>query len=89
MTVILNEVKQAMNIIEQGQLGSKPASTLFLLGKYYRQKEHLDMSHTIDKLHAFMQQNDKKYTPQSNLPPKYSLYFLNLQDYFQLLLSFV
>lgn len=63
MTVILNEVKQAMNIIEQGQLGNKPASTLFLLGKYYRQKEHLDMSHTIDKLHAFMQQNDKKYNP--------------------------
>lgn len=63
MTVILNETKQAANVIERGELGSKPAATLFLLGKYYRQKEHLGKQPTMEKLHAFMQQNSKNYNP--------------------------
>lgn len=63
MTIILNETKQAMSIIEKGELGNKPAFTLFLLGKYYRQKERLDKAHTIEKLHEFMQQTDKNYNP--------------------------
>lgn len=63
MTVILNETKQAKSIIETGRLGKKPTSALFLLGKYYRQKEQLDQQHTIRKLNAFMQQNDQNYNP--------------------------
>jgi len=63
MTAILNEVTQAKSVIETGRLGKKPSSTLFLLGKYYRQKEQLDTQHTIQKLNTFMQQNDKNYNP--------------------------
>ena len=42
MPVVLNEKKQAEYIIEKGEVGNKPTSTLFLLAKYYRQKEKLD-----------------------------------------------
>lgn len=39
MSIVLNEVKQAEYIIEKGEVGNKPTSTLFLLGKYYRIKK--------------------------------------------------
>lgn len=63
MAVILNETKQAKSIIETGRLGKKTSSTLFLLGKYYRQKEQLDEQRTMYKLNAFMQHNTKNYNP--------------------------
>lgn len=63
MPVILNETKQAEYIIRKGEVGNKPASTLFLLGKYYRQKEKLDTEHTFHKLNEFMQQHYKNYNP--------------------------
>lgn len=61
MPVVLNETKQAEYIIEKGEVGSKPTSTLFLLGKYYRQKEKLDTEHTFCKLNEFMKKNYKNY----------------------------
>lgn len=61
MPVVLNEVKQAEHIIETGEVGNKPTSTLFLLGKYYRVKENLDKEHTFNKLNEFMKKNYKNY----------------------------
>lgn len=61
MQVVLNEVKQAEYIIEKGEVGKKPSSTLFLLGKYYRWKENLDKEQTFIKLNDFMQQNCINY----------------------------
>lgn len=61
MPIVLNEVKQAEHIIEKGEVGNKPTSTLFLLGKYYRVKENLDKEHTFNKLNEFMKNNYKNY----------------------------
>lgn len=61
MPIVLNEVKQAEHIIETGEVGNKPTSTLFLLGKYYRVKENLDKEHTFNKLNEFMKNNYKNY----------------------------
>lgn len=63
MSVVLNETKQAEYIIEKGEVGTKPTSTLFLLGKYYRQKENLDKEQTVNKLNEFMALNYKNYNP--------------------------
>jgi hypothetical protein len=61
MPVVLNEVKQAEHIIEKGEVGNKPTSTLFLLGKYYRVKENLGKEQTFNKLNEFMKSNYKNY----------------------------
>lgn len=61
MSIVLNEIKQAENIIENGEVGNKPSSTLFLLAKYYRQKEKLNKKQTFQKLNEFMQNNYKNY----------------------------
>lgn len=61
MPVVLNETKQAEYIIKKGEVGTKPTSTLFLLGKYYRQKENLDKDQTVNKLNEFMVKNYKNY----------------------------
>lgn len=63
MSVVLNETKQAEYIIEKGEVGTKPTSTIFLLGKYYRQKENLDKEQTVNKLNEFMVANYKNYNP--------------------------
>lgn len=61
MPVVLNEVKHAKHIIEKGEVGNKPTSTLFLLGKYYRVKENLGKEQTFNKLNEFMEHNYKNY----------------------------
>jgi hypothetical protein len=61
MSVILNERKYAEEIIEKREIGSKPSSTLYLLGKYYRKVIGLDAKSTYDKLNKFMQDNYKDY----------------------------
>ena len=61
MPVVLNEKKQAEYIIEKGEVGNKPTSTLFLLAKYYRQKENLNKEQTFNKLNEFMENNYKNY----------------------------
>ena len=61
MPVVLNEKKQAEYIIEKGEVGNKPTSTLFLLAKYYRQKENLNKEQTFNKLNEFMEKNYKNY----------------------------
>lgn len=61
MSVILNETKQAENILEKGEVGNKPSSTLFLLAKYYRQKMSLNKEQTFQKLNEFMENNYKNY----------------------------
>ena len=61
MPVVLNEKKQAEYIIEKGEVGNKPTSTLFLLGKYYRQNKKLNKEQTFNKLNEFMEKNYKNY----------------------------
>ena len=61
MSVILNEKEQAKKIIEKGEVGNKPTSTLFLWSKYYRQKEKLGEKKTAQKLNEFMEKNYKGY----------------------------
>lgn len=63
MSIVLNETKYAEYILEKGEVGNKPTSTLFLLGKYYRQKKQLGKEDTIKKLNNFMDQNYKNYNP--------------------------
>lgn len=61
MSTVLNEVKQAEFIIKSGEVGNKPSSTLFILAKYYRQKQELNKEQTFQKLNEFMQNNYKNY----------------------------
>lgn len=61
MSVVLNEKVQAEKIIEKGEVGNKPTSTLFLLSKYYRQQENLGEKKTAQKLNEFMKKNYKGY----------------------------
>lgn len=61
MSVILDEKKYVEKIIEKGEVGKKPTSTLFLLSKYYRQEEKLGEKKTIEKLNDFMVKNYKGY----------------------------
>ena len=63
MSVVLNETKQAETILEKGEVGNKPTSTLFLLSKYYRQKLKLSENKTSEKLNEFMDNNYKNYNP--------------------------
>ena len=63
MPVVLNETKQAEYVIKGGEVGNKPTSTLFLIGKYYRQKEKLNKEQTALKLNEFMCNNYKNYNP--------------------------
>lgn len=61
MAVIMNEVKQAEYVLAHGEIGNKPSSTLFLLGKYYRLKKQYTRAQTVQQLHLFMQKYDKTY----------------------------
>lgn len=61
MSVILNEKEQAEKIIEKGEVGNKPTSTLFLLSKYYRQEKEFGANKTAQKLNEFMKKNYKGY----------------------------
>lgn len=63
MSVVLNEVREAERLLKVGEVGNKPTSTLFLLGKYYRQKKNLDKIQTIKSLDSFMRDNYKNYNP--------------------------
>lgn len=61
MTLLLNEVKEAKRLLETRDIGSKPTAALFLLAKYYRQREKLSKNETIGKLNDFMASCDKHY----------------------------
>lgn len=63
MPVVLNGIKQAEAILEKGEVGNKPTSTLFLLSKYFRQKLKLTEKQTSEKLNEFMIENYKNYNP--------------------------
>ncbi len=65
MPVILNETKQARYIIQTGEIGARPAASLFLMGKYYRQKEKLNKEETFMKLNEFMERHYKNYNAAS------------------------
>lgn len=65
MPVILNETKQARYIIQTGEIGARPAASLFLMGKYYRQKEKLSKEETFMKLNEFMERHYKNYNAAS------------------------
>jgi hypothetical protein len=61
MYLILNEIKYAKNILESGEIGSKPSATLYLLGKYYRNHLNLTKEDTAKLLDEFMSKNYKNY----------------------------
>lgn len=63
MAIILNETEQAKQLLKLGEVGPKPTSTLFLLAKYYRQKENLDKEQAVSRLTRFMEQNYKGFQP--------------------------
>lgn len=63
MPVILDEEKYAKKIIETGEVGNKPTSTLFLLSKYFRQKMEYGEKKTEKELNQFMANNYKNYIP--------------------------
>lgn len=63
MSIVLNEAKEAERILKSGEVGKKPTSTLFLLGKYYRQKNNLEKTQTSKALDSFMRDNYKNYNP--------------------------
>ena len=63
MPVILNEEEYAKKIIDTGEVGNKPTSTLFLLSKYFRQKMEYGEKKTEKELNQFMVNNYKNYIP--------------------------
>ena len=63
MSIVLDERKYAEEILEKGEVGSKPTSTLFLLSKYYRQNKELSEKKTVQALHSFMAEHYKNYNP--------------------------
>jgi DNA-directed RNA polymerase subunit RPC12/RpoP len=63
LSIILNEKEYAEKILETKEVGSKPSSTLYLLGKYYRKFIGLDATETFDRLNDFMKDNYKNYNP--------------------------
>ena len=82
MSVVLNEAKEAERILEYGEVGSKPTATLFLLAKYFRQKNNMTKEQTVSELNSFMIHYYKNYNPAlwediiediSKKPGKYSL----------------
>lgn len=90
MSVVLNEKKQAEYIIEKGEVGNKPTSTLFLLAKYYRQKENLNKEQTFNKLNEFMESNYKNFNSATwediieNISKKANKYPLREIDYIEI-----
>ena len=54
MAIVLNEVKQAEEIINTGEIGNKPSATLFLLAKYCRKYLNYSSKDTVKYLDKFM-----------------------------------
>lgn len=63
MTIVLNEARQAEEILAKGDCGSKPAATLFLLAKYYFWKHELKPSEISARLQEFMISAVPDYNP--------------------------
>ncbi len=61
MSLILNEVKYVKNVLDKGEVGKKPSSTLFLLAKYYYHQENLNKIEIERKLDEFMSKNYPNY----------------------------
>lgn len=61
MALILNEVNRAKDIIDNGEIGNKPSSTLFLLAKYYRKHLGYNQKDTINELNNFMKAHYPNY----------------------------
>lgn len=90
MPVILNEKRQAEYIIEKGEVGNKPTSTLFLLAKYYRLKKNLNKEQTFNILNEFMEKNYKNYNSATwediieDISKKANKYSLREIDYIEI-----
>lgn len=65
MSIILNEVKYAEQLLNGEEPTNKPYATLTLLGKYYRQKMGLRPKETIAVLDEFMRNHCDDYNPDS------------------------
>lgn len=61
--IVLNEVKEAEKILNNGEVGVKPSATLFLLAKYYKHKCKFTKKLIQCHLHNFMEQNYPGYNP--------------------------
>ena len=63
MPVILNEEEYAKRIIDTGEVGNKPTSTLFLLSRKKKKKMEYGEKKTEKELNQFMVNNYKNYIP--------------------------
>lgn len=63
LEIILNEKKKAEEIIESGEIGEKPAATLNLLARYYRQIDGISGKTLFNKLDSFMTTYYRNYNP--------------------------
>lgn len=63
MNIILNEVEEAKRRIQTNELGDKPAKTIGLLARYYRQIDGLSEKEAIDLIDGFMRKNCEMYNP--------------------------
>lgn len=57
----MNEVSQAEYIIETGEFGRKPGTSIFLLARYYRQIMGMRPKETIERIHDIMLQTYPGY----------------------------
>ena len=63
MGIILNEKKRAQEIIESGELGDKPAASLSLVARYYRQVNDVKGKKLYQLLDNFMKKYYNNYNP--------------------------
>lgn len=63
MNVILNEVKSAELMYRNGDIGKRPTATLYLIGRYLRQKKGMKPREVVSALNAFMAIYSPGYNP--------------------------
>lgn len=82
MGLVLDEKKEAENIIESGEIGKSPTSTLFLLAKYYKNVKKYKSPEIVERLSEFMSTNYPGYIKSrwediiehnAKIPTKYKL----------------
>lgn len=61
MDLVLNEVAKAEYIIDTGELGTKPGSSIFLIARYYKQIKHMRVKDIVGSIHNIMEQTYPGY----------------------------
>lgn len=63
MNIVLNEVEHAKKLYNSSDVGKRPAATLYLIGRYLRQKKGLKPRELYKALNDFMVSNYRDYNP--------------------------